>query len=106
MALTKVQKITNGECAVDERRKLLEEAAACRELAREIKDPASITMFLERAEQLELRAAAITDALRTPEPCAVDGAVAGPETGSYDPRLQRQQTEPLPAPPVQGAGTK
>ncbi len=40
-------------------RKLREEAAVCRELAREIKDPASVAMFLDRAAQLEDRAAAI-----------------------------------------------
>jgi hypothetical protein len=43
---------------------LREEAAICRDLAREIKDPASIAMFLDRARQLEARALAIEAALR------------------------------------------
>jgi hypothetical protein len=45
---------------VDERDKLLEEAAACRELAREIKDKASVAMLLERAAQLDARIAEMT----------------------------------------------
>ncbi len=43
---------------------LREEAAICRDLAREIKDPASVAMFLDRAQQLEARAMAIEAALR------------------------------------------
>ena len=44
---------------MDTCRELREEAAICRGLAREIDDPASIAMFLDRADQLEARAAAI-----------------------------------------------
>jgi hypothetical protein len=40
-------------------RQLREEAAICRELAREIRDPPSIAMFLARAAQLEARANAL-----------------------------------------------
>lgn len=42
-------------------RALREEAAVCRRLAREITDAASIEMFLDRAAQLEARAAAMED---------------------------------------------
>jgi hypothetical protein len=44
---------------VDESDNLWEEAATCRELAREITDRPSIAMFLDRAERLEARARAI-----------------------------------------------
>ena len=44
---------------MEEIRKLREEAAICRELAREIRDPPSIAMFLERAADLEARARAL-----------------------------------------------
>jgi len=46
----------NGDCALEESRKLREEAATCRELAREIRDAPSIAMFLDRAADLEARA--------------------------------------------------
>ena len=40
-------------------RALREEAAACRELAREITDLPSVRMLLERAEELEAKARAL-----------------------------------------------
>ncbi len=55
---------------MDKCRKLREEAAICRDLARETHDPASIAMFLDRAEQLETRAAAI-EAGCSPQPGAM-----------------------------------
>jgi hypothetical protein len=59
---------------VDTCRELREEAAICRDLAREIDDPASIAMFLDRAEQLEARAAAIeSGACGQPEALALNG---------------------------------
>ena len=49
-------------------RQLREEARTCRELASEIKDPAGIAMMLERAEQLERRAAAEEKSEDPPKP--------------------------------------
>jgi hypothetical protein len=42
-------------------RTLREEASVCRELAREITDIPSVRMLLERAEDLEARAAALEE---------------------------------------------
>ena len=47
-------------------RQLREEAAVCREIAREITDLPSIRMLLERAEELETKARALEDG--APEP--------------------------------------
>ena len=44
---------------MDDSRALREEAAVCRELAREVKDAASVAMFFDRAAKLEARARAI-----------------------------------------------
>jgi hypothetical protein len=51
-------------------RQLREEARTCRALASEIKDPAGIAMLLERAEQLERRAAADEKSEDPPKPVA------------------------------------
>jgi hypothetical protein len=51
-------------CAVATPSQLRDEAAVCRQLAREIKDPSSAAMFDDRAEQLELRAAALAEDAR------------------------------------------
>jgi hypothetical protein len=40
------------------------EAAACRQVARDIKDTASIKMMLERADEMDARAAAIEERAR------------------------------------------
>jgi hypothetical protein len=55
-------------------RKLREEARTCRALASEIKDPAGIAMLLERAEQLERRAATDEKIEDPPKP-AVGAAI-------------------------------
>jgi hypothetical protein len=49
---------------------LREEARTCRALASEIKDPAGIAMLLERAEQLERRAATRQKSEDPPKPAA------------------------------------
>jgi hypothetical protein len=49
-------------------RQLRDEARTCRALASEIKDPAGIAMMLERAEQLERRAAAQEKSGDPPKP--------------------------------------
>jgi len=54
--------------AVSTYKNLREEAAICRDLAREINDPASIAMFLDRARQLEARAKTVEAAMQRGEP--------------------------------------
>jgi hypothetical protein len=53
---------------------LREEARTCRELASEIKDPAGIAMLIERAEQLERRAA-VEEKIEDPPKPVVGAAV-------------------------------
>jgi hypothetical protein len=69
-----------GRCDVEMLRHLRDEAADCRQLAREIKDAASIEMLLERAMQLEARAAALEEQYRRHPPDPAPGDDASPDS--------------------------